>query len=256
MPSQADLAAIRAKIAALEAGTRTPAGVWRFGEPVIDDCFVRGGLSLGAWHEMTAEGMGAEHCAAPSAFAARIAVALQGAGGGDVVWVMRRDDLYPPGLANLGFAAQRLIQVKADSDDEVLAVMEEALATRGVVVALAEAEDVPLTAGRRLQLACERGGATGLMIARRPYGLAARRGMASGSAAASRWRIASAPSAPGEGGMGLGTARWTVELQRCRGGRPGAWTLEETTDGPHPFRLADTLADDGASPPQRLRRAG
>ena len=133
MPSRATLATIRAQIAAVEAGTRNPGGVWRFGEQALDDCFVGGGLALNAWHEIAADGMEAELCAAPAAFAARIATALaaQQPGRGEVVWVMRRDDLYAPGLAHLGFAAERLIQVRAQSEDEVLGVLEEALASRG-----------------------------------------------------------------------------------------------------------------------------
>lgn len=261
MPSRADLAAIRAQIAAVEAGTRSPGGVWRFGEAAIDECFVKGGLALSAWHEITAEGMGGELCAAPAAFAAKIAGAIAGGqatgkSGGEVVWVMRRDDLYPPGLAHLGFAAQRLIQVRAQSEDEVLAVLEEALASRGVAAVIGEAECVPLTAGRRLQLACERGAATGFVLARRPYGVVSRKMTSGGSASASRWRVGPASSARGEGGLGLGAARWTVELERCRGGRPGAWILEEIIDGPHPFRLAAEMADHGLASPQRLRRAG
>jgi protein ImuA len=257
MPSRAKLAAIRAQIAAVEAGTRTPSPAWEFGIDGVDSCFKAGGLPLGAWHELTAEGMDAELGSAPAAFAARIAWALASENGGEVLWVMRRDDLYAPGLANLGFRAERLIQVKADSEDEVLAVLEEALATRGICAAVGEAEEVPLVAGRRLQLACERGGGTGFVIARRPYGVATRRGRTEGSAAASRWKVAPAPSAAGTGGMGFGAARWSVELVRCRGGRPGAWILEEAGDGPHPFRMAAQVADHGlAAPVERLRRFG
>ena len=39
---------------------------------------------------------------------------------------------------------------------------------------IAEIEDVDLTAGRRLQLACEKHGATGFVIQRRPFGGASR----------------------------------------------------------------------------------
>ena len=49
---------------------------------------------------------------------------------------------------------------------------------------------------------------------------------ATGSAAATRWRIASAPSEPAAGELGLGAPRWRVTLERCRGGRTGAWILE------------------------------
>ncbi|MEJ0066386.1 MAG: hypothetical protein WDM85_14010 [Caulobacteraceae bacterium] len=46
---------------------------------------------------------------------------------GELVWVMRRDDLYAPGLAGAGLPTERLIQVCARDDDEALAVMEDAL---------------------------------------------------------------------------------------------------------------------------------
>src|SRR6185369_256894 len=108
---------------------------------------------------------------------------------GAVVWVMRRDDLFAPGLVCVGFPVRRLRQVLARDDDEALAALEDALGTAGVAAAVGEIETVDLTAGRRLQLACERRGATGFVIRRRPYGGAA---MADGgSAAASRWRVAS-----------------------------------------------------------------
>jgi protein ImuA len=261
MPSRANLAAIRAQIAAVEAGTRTPSRAWRFGIEAVDGCFRGGGLPLGTWHEVVADGMEAELCAAPAAFAAQIVRALCERDG-EVVWVMRRDDLYPPGLSGLGLAAERLIQVRAESEEEVLAVVEEALSTRGVAAVVGEAEEVPLVAGRRLQLACERGGATGFVLARRPWGIASRRGRTEGSAAASRWKIAPAPGAAGPGGLGyqnlgcLGTARWSVELARCRGGRSGAWIFEEAGHGPHPFRLAAEVADHRvAEEPERGRRS-
>ena len=89
---------------------------------------------------------------------------------GAVVWVMRRDDLFAPGLASLGFPAERLIQVRVRSDAQALAALEDALAAVGVAAAVGEVEDVDLTAGRRLQLACETHGATGFVLRRRPFG--------------------------------------------------------------------------------------
>jgi len=254
MPDLANLAAIRAQIAAVEAGTRTPSKAWRFGIEAVDGCFRGGGLPRGTWHEVVAEGMEAELCAAPAAFTAQIMRALS-AEAGEIVWIMRRDDLYPPGLSGLGVAAERLIQVRAESEEEVLAVVEEALSTRGVAAVVGEAEEVPLVAGRRLQLACERGGATGFVLARRPWGVASRKGRTEGSAAASRWKVSPAPGTAGSGGMGLGMSRWNVELARCRGGRSGAWIFEEAGHGAHPFRLASPLADHGlAQEPGRIRR--
>jgi protein ImuA len=187
------LSALRAQIAALEAGTRTPPPVLPFGDPRLDGCFPAGGLQRGGWHEVGGSGLEEETGAAPAAFAALLLRPL--AAKGAVVWVMRRDDLHAPGLMGLGFPVERLIQVRARDEAEVLSVLEDALATVGVAAAIGEAEAPDLKAGRRLQLACERRGSTGVLLRRRPYGgPAGPRGSnsreVSGSAAQTRWRIA------------------------------------------------------------------
>jgi len=252
------LKAARAKIAAIEAGGRADSGSLPFGDLAIDGCLPGGGLPLGRWHEVGGAGMEAETAAAPAAFTALMAAPL--ARRGEVVWVLRRDDLWAPGLAGLGFPTERLIQVCARDEAEALSVMEDALATVGVAAVVGEADAADLTAGRRLQLACEKQRATGFLIRRRPYGGPARR-EATGSAAATRWRIASAPSEPPAGEFGLGPPRFHAELERCRGGRTGAWLLEaagaydlEMTDVAHPLRLVADLGDRQLAPAQPLRR--
>ena len=252
------LAAMRAKIAALENAGRSDVGVLPFGAPDIDDRLAGGGLGLGRWHEVTATGMEGETAAAPAAFAALAAAPL--AARGQAVWVLRRDDLWAPGLVGLGFPADRLIQVCARDEAEALSVMEDALATMGVAAVFGEVEAVDLTAGRRLQLACERHGGTGFILKRRPYGGPGRKEPA-GSAAATRWRVASAPSAPIDGDLYLGSPRFAVALERSRGGRPGAWILEaqgayswEAGDVAHPLRLVAALGDRELAPAQPADR--
>ena len=253
------LAALKAKIAALEAGGRADSESLPFGDSRLDGCFLGQGLPLGQWHEFTGAGMESETGASPAAFAALVAGPL--ARRGEAVWVLRRDDLFAPGLSGLGFPAERLIQVCARDEAEALAVAEDALATAGVTAVFAEVEAVDLTAGRRLQLACEKHGATGFVIRRRPYGGSGKQ-TASGSAAATRWKIAPAASEPAPGEFGLGPPRWRVELERCRGGRPGAWLMEaqaaftwEAQDGPHPLRLVAELGDRQLAPAQPLHGA-
>jgi protein ImuA len=263
-------ASLRAKIAAIEAHARADVGVLPFGDARIDACLPGGGLPLGRWHEIGGLGMEIETAAAPAAFTALMAAPLARRGplGGEVVWVLRRDDLWAPGLAGLGFPPERLIQVCARDEAEGLSIMEDALVTVGVAAVVGEVEATDLTAGRRLQLACEKRGATGFLIRRRPFGGNARR-EATGSAAANRWRIASAPSEPPPDEFGLGVPRFSVELERCRGGRTGAWLMEapqayenaayddlEDTDGTHPLRLVAELGDRQLAPAQPLRRAG
>ncbi|MBS0331430.1 MAG: protein imuA, partial [Proteobacteria bacterium] len=100
-PRNSRLDALRARIAALETGARPDVGALPFGDARIDRCLPGGGLPLGRWHEVCAEGLETELCAAPAAFTALSAAPL--ALRGEAVWVLRRDDLWAPGLAGLGF---------------------------------------------------------------------------------------------------------------------------------------------------------
>jgi protein ImuA len=257
--ARAKIAALRAKVAVIESGGRTGGGVLPFGMESLDARLPGGGLPLGRWHEIVSPGLETETAAAPAAFAALMAAPL--AKTGEAVWVLRRDDLWAPGLAGLGFPPQRLIQVCARDEAETLAVMEDALATVGVTCVFGEVEAVDLTAGRRLQLACEKRGSTGFVIRRRPFGGTAK-AEAAGSIATTRWRVASAPSEPPMGEFGLGAPRFTVELERCRGGRTGAWILQadqayswEAGDVAHPLRLVADLGDRELAPAHERRAA-
>jgi len=154
-PREGGLAALRAKIAAIETGGRADSESLPFGDLAIDGCLPGGGLPLGRWHEIGGAGLEAETAAAPTAFTALMAAPL--ARRGEVVWVLRRDDLWAAGLAGLGLPPERLIQVCARDEAEALSVMEDALATVGVAAVVGEVEGCDLTAGRRLQLACMRG---------------------------------------------------------------------------------------------------
>ncbi len=252
-----ELEALKAKISALETGGRQDFDSMSLGDPRLNARFLKGGLPLGCWHEFAGEGMEIETGASAAAFAACLAAPL--ARRGEAIWVLRRDDLFAPGLAGLGFPTERLIQVCARDEAEALAVTEDALSTIGVCAVFAEVESVNLTAGRRLQLACERRGATGFIIRRQPYGGSGRKDFA-GSAATTRWRIAPASSEPAPGEFGLGQPRWEARLDRCRGGRPGAWLMEaaaaytyEVHDGTHPLRLVAELGDRQLVPAQPLR---
>jgi len=54
---EAKLVALKAKIAALEAGGRGDCGVLPFGDARLDDALMKGGLPLGQWHEFVSGGM-------------------------------------------------------------------------------------------------------------------------------------------------------------------------------------------------------
>jgi protein ImuA len=215
----------------------------------VDSRLPGGGLPLGRWHELAGAGLEAETAASTAAFAAALAARLAGAG--EIVWVLQRADLHAPGAAALGLPPGRLLLVEAGDDLEALAALEDALRTTGVAAAVGEVERLDLAAGRRLQLAGERTGATGLVLRRRLFGLQ-RAAKAEATAAATRWRIEPAPSDPGAE-PGLGPARWRVRLERCQGGRPGAWIME-ASDEADPVRVVAELADHQLAPAE-LRQA-
>ncbi len=79
-----------------------------------------------------------------------------------------------PACSAWAFPTRALIQVKVRDETQALAALEDALGCAGVAAAVGEIESVDLTAGPALQLACERHGALGFVIRRRPFGGPAR----------------------------------------------------------------------------------
>jgi protein ImuA len=233
---------LRARLARLEALGRNGSPVMALGLPGIDGVLPGGGLARGCLHEL---------CGAPAQGAALgFAAALLGrlmAAGGHVVWIGPRDELFGPGLAELGLAPERLIVVRARRREARLWALEEALRSPGLAAALVEVEQLSLTQSRRLQLAAEAKGVTALVL--RPLGAGA-----APSAAATRWRIAPGPSAAAGGPRrAAGQPHWRVDLVRCRGGRTGSWQIAWGEDGwhevPDSLALAAEPADRSAAAP-------
>src|ERR1700740_3607485 len=97
------LGALRARVAAIETSSK-PSRVLPLGDPRLDLNLPGGGLPLGRWDQLVGGGVAAEDPAAVTGFAARLAAALSArdsardgeTGGGETVWVLRREDLYAP----------------------------------------------------------------------------------------------------------------------------------------------------------------
>lgn len=212
-PDPALIEELRARIRRLEGGMPADAvagsRLAALGDPRLDGHLPGGGLPRACLHAISG-GDGAA-----TGFCAGLLARLAGSRG-TVLWCRRDADLYGPGLAAFGLAAERLIVVRARRPADVLWAMEEALRSGVPAAVLGEAVAVEPIAARRLQLAAEAGGVTGLL-------LTGDGGMP--LPAASRWRIAAAASA-GDGGFLSVTPRWRVELLSCRGGRPGEWMME------------------------------
>jgi protein ImuA len=241
-PPRADqrrrLERLRAELARLDRRAPDARGVWSLGLAGIDRVLPGGGLPRGALHEL--------HGEPGQAAALGFAVALLGrllAAGGHGLWIGPRDDLFGPGLAELGLPPERLLVVRARARAARLWALEEALRSPGLVAALAEVDRLSLIQSRRLQLAAETRGVCALLL--RPLAAGA-----SPSVALTRWRIA--PLAGKGPGRALGPPRWQVELIRCRGGQTGRWQVEWRQGGWHevadPVPVAADALDRPAAP--------
>lgn len=284
MPADAaTLARLRSRIAALERGgahtqdgpAAAGARALAFGLDAIDGHLPGGGLAAGGVHEVIdgdGGGTGARtggHSGDPLALGGALtglAAVLAGrAGRRPVVWIAprttARESLYAPGLAAFGLDPARLIAVRVPTAggaktaaDTALWALEEVLRSPVGALALAEVADLDLTASRRLQLAAEAGGGTGLLL--RPK--AGERAVLPPTASLTRWRVAAAASDPPAGAAVSrlpGRPRWTLELLRARGATPRRWLVEWNDERQGEGGQADGHAAGGLAlvPPLRDR---
>lgn len=211
MADPAVLKQLRETLKTLETGGFRRRPALPFGVEALDSRLADGGLRLDALHEIAGAGEDmADDCAA-TLFMAGIAARAWG----PVLWVVRRRDLFAPGLSQAGLAHKRLLYAEARDDDELLAVMEEGLRHRGLGAVIGEAKRADMTATRRLQLAAE-GGRTIALLQRR-HARAGSDPLSPPSAAVTRWRVGPIPSTPLPV-EGVGRHRWRLELVRQKGG--------------------------------------
>jgi protein ImuA len=245
------LASLRAELSAIEGGHEgRRREVLPFGTGGIDSQLANGGLRLDALHEVTAASPRMGDDAAATLFLAGIAARAWG----PVLWIVRRRDLFAPGLYQAGLSPERVLYAEAADDAEVLALMEEGLRHRALGAVIGEARRVGMASTRRLQLAAEGGRTIALLMKRHA---STRSGettdpLGAPSAAVTRWRIATAPSAPLPT-AGIGRARWNLSLVRQRGGEPFALTVEacdETGRLALPARLVDRPGQAGRAHPR------
>ena len=198
-----------------------------FGIEEVDGRLGAGGLRAGALHEATAATGALVDDAATTLFLAGIAAREAANAGGPVLWASCRPDIYAPGLAQAGLTAASVIYAHPPDDATLLAVIEDAVRDGTPSAIVAEASKVSMVATRRLQLVAAEADMPVLLLRRRrnreqdPF--------SEPSAAWTRWRIGSAPSARLDV-AGVGRARWSIELARQRGGEGFSLILEASDE--------------------------
>ncbi len=195
MPAAApSLDALRARIRAME----------RLKPPPPDDVEVHAAVTRriapACLHQILGEPGPATALAA--GIAGRLAARLER----PVLWVLEEDDLHLPGLAAFGLSPGAVIVAAAGDATKALWSMEEGLKSAALACVVGEVAVLDMTAGRRLQLAAETGGTTGVIL--HPPGARA------ANAGTTRWRVA-----------GLPGSRWRLTLERGRDGMPGEWEV-------------------------------
>src|SRR5476649_2414185 len=193
------------------------------------DATLQGGLALGAMHEVFAEA--GRQSAAATGFVAGLAG--RAAARRPLVWV-RQDfteiesgALSMCGLAELGLDPRLVVTVRAADVDTALRTAADALAcdALGVVVleVWGQARQLDLVASRKLTLAAQASGVTGLLlrVAAEPLP----------STAETRWIVRAAHSPPATPSRpAWGTPMFDAQLVRNRHGPVGRWIMEWKCD--------------------------
>ncbi|MEG3181901.1 ImuA family protein [Sphingomonas sp. LT1P40] len=243
MADPAVISQLRETLNAIQGSGYRRRPVLPFGLDKIDTRLTDGGLRLDALHEIAGDTADLTDDAAATLFVAGIAARAWG----PVLWVVRRRDLFAPGLYQAGLAPKRVLYAEAADDAELLAIMEEGLRHRGLGAVVGEAQRVGMPATRRLQLAAEGGRTIALLMKRHPR--YAGDPLGAPSAAVTRWRVACAPSTPLPV-EGVGRARWRLTLARQKGGEGFQQLVEacdETGRCALPARLAHRKAAAGGA---------
>ena len=209
---------------------------FNFGVAALD-ARLGGGLARGALHEVS--GLQEDHSVA-SGFA--LMLAMRAAADRPILWV--REDkgermhgqLYGPGMIELGANPDNIILISAPDTLSALRAGADILRSTGLGATVIEpfgaSKALDLTASRKLVLAAEKSGVAAFILREAGTSLS--------SAAATRWRIAAAPSQTLPGNAPGHTAL-AIELVRHRGGVPPfSIMLEWDRDG-QVFREAPLL---------------
>lgn len=235
------LATLRGQIERIEAeGVAHHCDRVALGHPEADEA-LQGGLARAAIHEVFCEGrQGTAATGFVTGLAGRVAARRP------LLWV-RQDfseietgALSMSGLAELGLDPRHVVTVRATDAEAALRTTADALACDAlgaVVLELwGETKQFDLVASRKLTLAAQASGVTGLLLRMAAQPLP--------STAETRWMLRAAHSPPGSKWSAWGSPCFDAELVRNRHGPVGRWIMEWNCD--------ECLFSEPASYPQPL----
>ena len=180
-----------------------------FGDAKIDEVLPWNGLPLTGLHEILGD-------AAATGFALTIANKISKKNSDELIlWCQHKYDLSGHGLAEFGLDPAKLILLQGKSDTDILWAMEEGLRSSGVAAVVGQPHKISPIAGRRLQLATEENNIPSLLVRMQNHNKN-QKSVPSTNAALTRWHVTAAPSITPAIGLGLGTPKWNLELQRYR----------------------------------------
>lgn len=196
------------------------------GHPEADGA-LQGGLARAAIHEVFCEGrQGTAATGFVSGLAGRVTERKP------LLWVRQEFSdtetgaLSMHGLAELGLDPRRVVMVRAADVESALRTSADALACDAlgaVVLELwGETRQFDLVASRKLTLAAQSSGVTGLLLRMAAQPLP--------STAETRWMLRAAHSPPGAIWSAWGAPRFDAELLRNRHGPCGRWIMEWKCD--------------------------
>lgn len=215
------LAQLRQKIAKLEGRDFSPSRPSLVSlQPSLKE-FVENEVARKGLHEIAGLAWDLEEAVLPACLAlAWVAAHGKGKQARNVAWIASRPDLYAPGLLPFGLDPDAALFIRTSNGKETLWALEEVLRSGSLKIAIAEVEELSLTASRRLALAAEKSGSIAFLLRRWRLGGTARQ--EDPIAALTRWRIYPRPDL-----SNLQTSSCVqVDLWRQKNGPPFSWQVE------------------------------
>ncbi|TDG36514.1 Error-prone repair protein ImuA [Pedobacter changchengzhani] len=192
-----------------------------FGLGSLEACFPNSVFPTATIHEFLSENL--EDAASSEGFISGVMGKLM-ENGSPCIWISRNRKLFPPSMERFGVDPQQVIFIDLNYEKEILWTTEEALKCEGLACVVAEIPDISFAQSRRLQLATEKSGVTGIILRKQP------KYARSATPCTVRWQIKPQPSEMVDEMPGVGNPIWEVNLLKVRNGVTGTFQIQWLED--------------------------